>query len=146
MPWRFAAPLDGRYRVDEPIRSWHPIFDSVCRLFREVRSTPSRAFVPYASWLKHDLDCLPLVHRSVSARHLVEAHRPIKDPAGIDPTLEAVRQECLDVRPDGRGAATHHNIVVERWLRSRDRLFLRNADAAHPATRTRKGNCPVHRL
>jgi hypothetical protein len=45
-----------------------------------------------ASELEHDLDRLPLVHRPVAVRHLVEAHDPVEDPARLDTAIEDVRE------------------------------------------------------
>jgi hypothetical protein len=58
-----------------------------------------------ASGLDHDLDYFPLVHRAVAVGHLVEAHDPVEDSAGLDPAFEDVRQKLLDVRADRGGPA-----------------------------------------
>src|SRR6266536_2100373 len=70
-----------------------------------------------ASGLDHDLDRLPLVHRPVAVRHLVEAHDPVEDPAGLDPAIKDVGQKLLDVGADRGGSAAHGDVVVERRLR-----------------------------
>ena len=62
----------------------------------------------------HDLDRLALVHRAVAVRHAVEVRRAVEDAAGLDPALEDVGQQLLDVRARGRRAAGDGDVVEER--------------------------------
>src|SRR6266404_1758740 len=59
-----------------------------------------------ASWLNHNFQRLPLVHRPVTVRHFVEAHDAIKYTAWIDPPLQYVGQKLLDVRANWCRSAT----------------------------------------
>jgi hypothetical protein len=89
-----------------------------------------------ASELDHDLDRLPLVHRPVTLRHLVEAHDPVEDSTRLDPAFEDIWQKLLDVRAYRGGSAAHGDVVVEPRQRCRNRLVLGNTNAADSATRT----------
>ena len=66
--------------------------------------------------------------------------------AGLDVPLKNVRQKVLDISPHRSNAATDHDIVVKCWFGSWNRLLLRNADAAHCATRTSDTDRGIHCL
>src|SRR5207253_3804602 len=68
-------------------------------------------------------------------RNLVERADAIEDATRLDPPLQDVRQQLLDVRASRSGAAADRDVVEERLRRRRDLLVLRNTDAADRATR-----------
>src|SRR5215208_5033956 len=94
----------------------------------------------------HDLDRLAVVHRPVAVGHAVEADGPVEDAPGLDPALEDVRQELLDVRAYRGGPAAHGDVTEERRQRGGHRLVLGDADAADRAARTRDADGRGHRL
>src|SRR4029078_3935029 len=88
----------------------------------------------------HHLDGFAIVHRAVTVGNTIKYDRSIEYSTGRDIPLKNVRQKFLDIRPHrGRPAANRH-IIVKGWLRPWDSLLLRNADAAHGATRTSNAN------
>ena len=83
-----------------------------------------------------DLERLALVHRPVPVGHLVEARHAVEDAAGLDPALEDVRQELLDIGACRGRASGDGHVLEERLHAVRNRLRLGNADTADGATRT----------
>ena len=71
-----------------------------------------------------------VVHRTVTVRHILERPDAIEDATGLDPSLEYVRKELLQVRPRRRGASADRHVVEERRLAFRDRRLLRLTDTA----------------
>src|SRR5262249_31902034 len=102
--------------------------------------------VKYLLGRDHHLDGFPIVHRPVTVRNIVKTHGPIEHAAGLDLALKNVRQKLLDISPHWSNSAAHHYIVVKCRLGSWNRLFLRNADAPHGATRTSDADRGIHRL
>src|SRR3954468_4130272 len=125
---------------------------------RSTRARPSRSrkmrcrVSPRLRWRElrpsrpnHDLDRLAVVHRAVPVRHVVEAARAVEYAAGLDPALEDVREQLLDVRARRRRAAGDADVLPERDV-ARDRVLLRDADAADGAARARDLERRDHRL
>src|SRR5581483_3756283 len=77
------------------------------------------------SELDEELDRLALVHRAVAVRHVLERAGAVEDAAGLDPPLEDVRQELLDVGAGRGGAAGDRDVVVEGREGRREPLVLR---------------------
>src|SRR5262249_33983056 len=94
----------------------------------------------------HHLNGFPIIHRAVTVRNAVKSDGTIKDSTGLDLALKNVRQKLLDISPHWSTPAADHDIVVKCWLGSWNRLFLRNADAPHGATRTSDTDRGIHRL
>src|SRR5215204_4026349 len=94
----------------------------------------------------HDLDRLPVVHRPVAVGHPVEADGPVEHPTRLDPALEDVRQEILDVRAYRGGPAAHGDVAEERRQRGGDRLVLGYAHPADRAAQTGDAHGRLHRL
>src|SRR6184192_2146117 len=87
-----------------------------------------------SSLRRHEhLDRLALVHRSVAVGYAVEVDDAIEDPARLDPSLEDVGQQLLDVGADRGRTAADADVVVERGLRRGELLLLRDADPADGA-------------
>ena len=87
-----------------------------------------------SSLRRHEhLDRLALVHRPVAVGYAVEVDDAVEDPARLDPSLEDVGQQFLDVGADRGGTAADADVVVERRLRSGELLLLRDADPADGA-------------
>jgi hypothetical protein len=84
--------------------------------------------------------CPEIAVMKVYGKPFCEAHGAVEDPAGLNPAIEHVGQELLDVSADRRGSAAHGNVVVERRQRRGHRLVLGNTNAADGATRTRDGD------
>src|SRR5262249_3668640 len=116
--------------------------------FLKPRSSLLTAFRVVESVLgrDHHLDGFPIIHRAVTVRNAVKADGTIEHSTRMDIPLKNVRQELLDVSTHGRSSAAARDIVVKRWLRSRSRLLLGNAHAAHSATRTSDADRGIHRL
>src|SRR5213593_2669321 len=89
-----------------------------CPLWRRRESNPR--VVPGVndgrrlSWLDHDLDRLPLVHRPVPVRDLVEADDAVEDAAWFDPAVEDVREKLLDVGACRSRPAADGDVAEER--------------------------------
>src|SRR5262249_718882 len=94
----------------------------------------------------HHLNGFPIIHRAVTVRNAVKSDGTIKDSTGLDLALKNVRQKLLDISPHWSNPAADPDIVVKCWLGSWNRLFLRNADAPHGATRTSDTDRGIHRL
>src|SRR5438093_8929829 len=80
------------------------------------------------------LERLALVHRSIAVRHLVERPDAVEYAAGLDPPVEDVREQLLDVRPHWRGATTNARVLPEHDARGHA-LVLGSANAADGAAR-----------
>src|SRR5438552_4105769 len=87
-----------------------------------------------SSLRRHEhLDRLALVHRPVAVGYAVEVDDAVEDPARLDPSLEDVGQQFLDVGAGRGGTAADADVVVERGLRRGELLVLRDADSADGA-------------
>src|SRR5207244_3553042 len=118
-----------------------PIADTSKPLFPSLRF-----FILYALGVDHHLDDFPLVHCPVTIWNAVKSNGSVEHSTGFDVALKNVRQEVLDVSTHRSRPAADRDIVVKRWLRSWNRLLLRNADAPHRATRTSDADRGIHRL
>src|SRR5215208_4765636 len=67
------------------------------------------------SGLDEHLQGLAVGHGAVAVRHLVEADGAVEDPAGLDPALEHIGEQFLDV---GRAGAAPPVMVMLRRTRS----------------------------
>src|SRR4030095_5058451 len=94
----------------------------------------------------HHFDRFPIIHCPVTIRNGVKADGPIEHSTRFDIPLKNVRQEVFDISAHWSRPASHGDIVVERWFRSWNSLFLRNTNAPHRATRTSDADRGVHRL
>src|SRR5436190_7251395 len=113
---------------------------------RPLAQEPAHGTSCEPSWLDHDLDCFPLVHRAIAVRHAREADDPVEDAAWFDPAVEDLREQYLDVGARRCGPAADGDVVVESRLRGGHRLALRNADAADGAARTGDADRRLHGL
>lgn len=59
----------------------------------------------YPSRLHLDFDRLALVHCTIACWNLVETDRAIENAVRLNPAFEYIREEFLDVGPNGRRAA-----------------------------------------
>src|SRR5438128_975645 len=98
--------------------------------------SPDVWLTPGDSGPHHDFDRLALVHPPVAVGNLLEADDPVEDAAGLDPSLQDIGEQLLDVRADRGGAAADRDVVVERRLRGGNRLVMGDTDTSHGATRT----------
>ena len=90
-------------------------------------------------WSQQRLDRAPLVHRSISLRHLVEGQREIEDLAGIDDALQDEIDEVWQVSAHRRRAAMQSHVGVEELLAVKADP-VRYADEANPAAGARGAN------
>src|SRR5439155_20291006 len=113
---------------------------------------PGCCFLAVASALRlllevdQDLDGLALVHRAVAVRHLVEADDSVEDTAWLDPPVEDVRHELLDVCARRGRTAGDADVVEEGRRRRRNLLLLGNADSPDRAAGTRDAESRDRRL
>ena len=89
--------------------------------------------------LDQELDRLALVHRAVALGHLVERAGAVEDAAGLDPALEDVRQQLLDVGARRGRAAADRDVVEERLSASSG--SARAAARRRGRRRRRRGRC-----
>src|SRR4029453_16679414 len=94
----------------------------------------------------HHFDRFPIIHCPVTIRNAVKADGPIEHSTGLNIPLKNIRQEVLDISTHRSRPAANGHIVVKRWFRSGNRLFLRNTNAPHRATRTSDADCRIYRL
>src|SRR5882724_8234146 len=104
------------------------------------------AFVNNISGRNHDLDGFPIVHCAVTVRNAVKINGTIEHATGFDTPRKNVRQEFLDISTHRSRPAADRDIVIKCWLRSGNRLLLRNADTPHRAARTSYADRGIHRL
>src|SRR5215207_7155082 len=109
-----------------------------CRHGRAPRSSS-------LSWLDHHLDRLALGHRPVAVGDAVESDAPVEHLPRLDPPLEGVGQQLLDVGARGRRPATDRDVAEERGLGAGDLGVLRNADTADRPTGARDTDRRLHR-
>src|SRR6476620_5160621 len=85
------------------------------------------------SFLRLDLELqdFAVVHRAVAVRHVLDRAGAVENTTWLDPTLEDVRQQLLDVRAHGRRAACDRGVLPKRDT-SRCGVVLGHA---HPADR-----------
>src|SRR5215218_3871561 len=86
------------------------------------------------SELDQDLDRLALVHRPVAVGHPADVRDPVEDAAGLDPSVEDVREQLLDVGAQRRGPAADGDVRKEGRNRVGHRVFLGQPDAPDCAT------------
>jgi hypothetical protein len=70
------------------------------------------------SEVDHHLDRLAVVHSPVAVGHPVEVRRAIEDASGLDPAVEDVRKQLLDIGARRRGAAGDRDrdpILLASW-------------------------------
>jgi hypothetical protein len=103
------------------------------------------------SELDHHLDSLAVVHRTIAIGDTVDARNAIEHQTGLDATVQYVGHQFVHVGTNRRRAAGDGEVVVERWLRARDRRLLRHADAADgtaaramPTAVRIDSPCPTH--
>src|SRR5207249_3803123 len=73
----------------------------------------------------------------VSVRHPIEADAAVEDATRLDPPLENVGQQLLDVGAYRSRSAADRHVLEECLLRARDRVVVRDADTADRAAWTR---------
>src|SRR4249919_2345913 len=69
---------------------------------------------PSFLWLDLELQDFAVVHRAIAVRHVLDRAGAVEDTTWLDPTVEDVRQQLLDVRAHGRGTAGDGSVLPER--------------------------------
>src|SRR4051794_7062086 len=93
------------------------------------------------SGLDEDLERGALVHRPVAVGGVLEEHGAVEDPAGLDPALQHVGQQFLDVGALRAGAAGEGDVAAEQVEAGRRLVVLRDADPADHAACAHDAEC-----
>src|SRR5207247_9067811 len=103
--------------------------------------------VPRASQrLTHNLDRPTFVNPAEAARGPAEVDKPVEDSPGLDPALENLRKQLLNIGASRSRPAVNPYVPVERWLRSWSRSVVGNAHTANRAARPRDIHRREHRV
>src|SRR6185436_14010986 len=105
--------------------------------WRHCRDAPDEIRKASDSRTDHHLDRLAIVHRPVAIGNPVQADDPVEDATRLDPSLQYVGEQLLDVRAHQGRATADGDVAEEGRLRSGHAVVMRHADAADRSTGAR---------
>src|SRR5689334_527949 len=85
------------------------------------------------SELYHHFNCFAVIHRSVAIGHRVEINDPIEYASWLNPSLEHIGHQLLDVGTRRSRPARYRHVLEKCGRRFGKIIVLRHADAADRA-------------